>query len=99
MSDAVLVSLIAGTFSTITGGLGLLGIWLTKRDVKAVRHENTQQHQTAQEERESAVEGLRRAHSKILGKVDVIHEDVRTVIGHVAVVDQKLDDHLKTPHH
>lgn len=99
MSDAVLVSLIAGFFSTVTGGLGLLGIWLTKREVRTVRHENTRQHRTAQEERESSVSELRQAHSQILGKVDIIHEDVRTVIGHVAVVDQKLDDHLKTPHY
>jgi len=99
MSDAVLVSIIAGIFSTVTGGLGLLGIWLTKREVKTVRHENTRQHRSAQEGRESSLAALQTAHEKILGRVELVHEDVRTVGDRVAIVGQKLDDHLKTPHY
>ena len=84
---------VLGFISTILVSLiGVLGVWLTKRDVKTVRHENSRQHGEAQQERAQA-------HDMLLGKVNTIHEDVRTVIGHVAVVDQKLDDHLKTPHY
>ncbi len=98
MSDAVTVSLIAGSVSIITGGIGLIGIWLTKREVKTVRVENSQQHGAAQKDREESFEILREAHNKILGKVELVHEDVQTVVGTVAVIGEKLEDHLKSPH-
>ncbi len=98
MSDAVIVSLIAGSVSIVTGGLGLLGIWLTKKDVKTVREENSQQHGNAQKEREESFEILRQGYDKILGKVELVHTDVQTVVGTVAVIGDKLADHLKSPH-
>lgn len=94
MSDTVVVAIIAGAFSTVTGAIGLAGIWLTKRDVKVVRTENTRQHRTAQEERESSLAELQRAHEKILGKVEIVHEDVRTVVGSVAVIHDQLVTHV-----
>ena len=94
MSDTVVVAIIAGSFSTVTGAIGLAGIWLTKRDVKVVRHENTRQHRTAQEEREDSTKALQAAHEKILSKVDTVHEDVRSVVGSVAVIHHKLTEHV-----
>lgn len=91
MSDTVLVAIIAGTFSTLTGVVSLVGVWLTKRDVKTVRAENSDQHRTAQEERAGAIDQL-------MGKVDMVHKDVKSVGDTVAVVAWKLEDHIKSPH-
>ena len=98
MSDAVLVSIVTGIFSIIGGGIGLFGIWLTRRDVHTVRRENAQQHASAQEEREESFTQLQESHAKLLDKVDLVHKDVQTVGDTVAVIGWKLEDHIKSPH-
>lgn len=80
--------------SIILGFLTLAGVFVTNRRVGKVREENTSQHGAAQAERESSLLELQKAHEKILGKVELVHEDVQQVVGSVAVIHHRLIDHV-----
>lgn len=73
--------------SVIVGALGLVGIWLTKRDVKTVRVENTDQHRVAQQGREDE-------QGELLGHLQAVHSDVRETAHKVGRLDAKLDLHI-----
>lgn len=88
--------------SIIVGLFSVLGIWLTKRDVKTVRSENTSQHQVAQAGRLSAHEELVShvsnvvvSHQELLGTVKSVHEDVREVAYRVGGLDHKISAHIE----
>lgn len=74
---------------------------MTKRDVKTVRVENTDQHRVAQAGRADAhdellvhIQTVAAAHGELIGHVTAIHADVRETSHKVGGLDAKLEAHI-----